>query len=114
MPHITIEYTSNISESNQLEELFHPLHQLIVKRLDANIDHCKTKAFKADYCLKALGEEGFVMVTIVLKKGRSREMIESAASEIMQLLKGFFAQSISENANVTLEFKDLSEFYYKR
>ena len=114
MPHVTIEYTSNIAEGNQIKSLFQPLHRLIVEKLEAKIEHCKTKAIKIDNYLNSDGDSGFVMVVLVLKKGRTPEMIEIAAREIMLLLKNFFAQSIADNqAVVTLEIRDLSVNYYK-
>ena len=114
MPHVTIEYTSNIIEANEIDSLFLPLHRLISDQLAANIENCKTKAYQINHFQMAEGSAGFVMVELVLKKGRDEEIVRNAATNILKLLENFFHKSITEhNAVVTLEIKDLSDLYYK-
>ena len=114
MPHITIQYTANIKEAGKISELFLPIHRLIVETLDADINNCKTKATEINEYLYADGGKGFVMIELVLKKGRDEKVINNAALEIIKMVKEFFSESIAKDAiGISFEIRDLSDLYYK-
>ena len=94
MPQIILECSHNVIES-ELSTLFGEIHQLLTERLPTQLESCKTRVIKhRDYYIgDGNANNAFVHLSIGVIKGRSKELLESIASVIMEKLKIAFSQS---------------------
>jgi 5-carboxymethyl-2-hydroxymuconate isomerase len=114
MPHLTIEYTANILEKEYISEIFPLLHNCLKDTLSAKIENCKSKAIKLEQYFFGLERKEFIMVFLVLKRGRKSVVIENAVMQIKNILLGFFEESKTKlNLEISIEVRDLSENYCK-
>ncbi len=116
MPHITLEYSSNILEKNNLKPLFSSIHQILTEALPTKLEACKSRAIKYEEFYLADGSENnaFLHLNIKVMKGRSVELINSIALKITSLLKEYFSKSSKAlNLQITLEMDELQPTYYK-
>jgi len=100
MPHIVLEYSSNIIEAktNFSEELFPKIHDLLVNELNANIEACKSRAIKFDdfYLSNGSKNKAFIFLEVKILPGRTEEKIENFYKNLLELAKEYFSCSLVE------------------
>jgi 5-carboxymethyl-2-hydroxymuconate isomerase len=100
MPHIVLEYSSNIAKKNIAfsEDLFPKIHNLLVKNLDADIEACKSRAIKFEdfYLSDGNKEKSFVFFEVKILPGRSKIKIESFSQNLLELAKNYFSNSVEK------------------
>ncbi|MCP3026524.1 5-carboxymethyl-2-hydroxymuconate Delta-isomerase [Halobacillus sp. A5] len=93
MPHIIVEYTDNLSEYTDVQELLKKINEAVIAQKDVfPIGGIRTRAFEViNYCV-ADGKENdaFVHAVIKIGKGRSEEEKSSVCEAIFQVMKKFF------------------------
>lgn len=117
MPHITLEYTSNINQEIRTSELFGLLYELVSNVGDVAIENCKGRVIeREDYHIGSGGEQkAFVHLCIRMLAGRSNELKSELGRETLKLLKEHFAPATSAmDLQITVEIQDIArEAYFK-
>jgi 5-carboxymethyl-2-hydroxymuconate isomerase len=116
MPHITLEYSSNIIEKDQSfsKELFPKIHALLIDNLGTNINACKSRATKFDDFYLADGaDKSFIFLEIRILPGRTKEKIENFSQNLLELAKNYFSKSLEKkNLAISVNIVEM-EFYNK-
>jgi 5-carboxymethyl-2-hydroxymuconate isomerase len=114
MPHIILEYSSNIIEQDQefSKKLFPDIHQLLVDDLGANIDACKSRSIKYDNCYLADGSrESFIFFEIKILPGRSKDRLEKLSQNLLELAKEYFSCSIKQkNLAISVNIVEMENY----
>lgn len=117
MPHLILEASSNIIETNdKIKISLQNCQQVIVESLDATIQNCTSRAVLHDLCVIGDGSPrgAFLHLTVKLLKGRSPEKLSMAAKNLQQTLKNDFQKSLSNlNLNISVEIVELSDHFVK-
>jgi 5-carboxymethyl-2-hydroxymuconate isomerase len=118
MPHLTLEYSSNITQEIDFQALFLELHQMVAEQGNTLVANCKSRAYRLDDYLVAGGEAGaaFVHLTIRLFAGKPLEARQRLGRESLRLLEAYYAPSLAELAlQITVEIGDIEQAtYFKR
>jgi 5-carboxymethyl-2-hydroxymuconate isomerase len=98
MPHLKLEYSSNIKEKVNLKELFSSIHAVLVAVVNADLFRCQSRAISYDsfYIGEGLSQECFIYLEILLLEGRSELQLQEAGNKILKLLEKYFAYSLKE------------------
>ncbi|MDB2550949.1 hypothetical protein N9X24_03725 [Rickettsiales bacterium] len=116
MPHINLEYSSNIIEQDKKfsEELFPKIHKLLTDDLGANINACKSRALKFDDFYLANGsDKAFAFFEIKILPGRTKEKIENFSQNLLKLAQNYFSSSLEKkNLAICVNIVEM-DFYNK-
>src|SRR5512145_278065 len=101
MPHLTLEYTDNLSFD--VQPLLARLHAELVATGAINLKGIKSRAIRhAQYRIADGNEEySFVHVNLLIRAGRPLETQQEAAQRVMSVLKDTF-RHYSENGYISL------------
>ena len=117
MPHLTLEYTDNITQSINFKQVFSDLHRIMEETGGININNCKSRAVKLENYFIAGGEEdkAFVHLEIRFLEGRTTELKQVIGGKILEKLKEHYSKSIEDlDIQITVEIKDiLRDLYFK-
>jgi 5-carboxymethyl-2-hydroxymuconate isomerase len=115
MPQIKIEYTANLPVKN-IQGLVGHIHTTLVEKLPTQLTSCKTRIEKVSEFYVADGNpnNGFFHVEIRILTGRSEELKEQVATELLKYLKNTLSY-IPKNitTQVTVEIAELGSVYLK-
>lgn len=117
MPHLTLEFSANVTPQHNLESLFLICHDLLANILPTDIASCKSRAIKQDIYSVGNGEtnNAFIHLTIKVMAGRSEETLQRLGNSVMQVLQNHFMQALQTlNTQITLEIVELSKQYFKQ
>lgn len=115
MPHLVLEYSSNIIEKSHMTYLFQECHSILEKMLPTDIDGCKSRSIECHNYYIGNGESNnaFVHISLKIMPGRSPDKLKSVGDNMMAVLKRYFAHSLNKlNVQITLEIMEL-ETYFK-
>jgi 5-carboxymethyl-2-hydroxymuconate isomerase len=116
MPHLTLEYSSNVLEKSNLNQLFAELTRLIAENLPTDITGCKCRAIElTDYYIGD-GEENQAFVHIGLKvlRGRDADTLRAVGTKMMEATRTYFTESFKKfSTQLTLEVMELAPYYFK-
>lgn len=95
MPHLFLEYSANISQKIDPNELFGPCHLILAQDIGADILLCQSRMLKLDHYHVGDGDplHAFVSLQITLKEGRTPAMISRAGEHLLTHLNHYFAKS---------------------
>lgn len=98
MPHLILEYSSNVREKDDLGSLFPKLHQILVAVGSASLESCKSRAVAHGIYYIGNGEikNAFVHLEIWLKEGRPLKIREKIGEEMLKTLGLYFSKSLKE------------------
>lgn len=114
MPHLTLEFSANILEKNDMVGLLKQCHLLLARDLPTALPHCKSRAIENNlYCVgDGQPNNAFIHVSIKIMPGRSEETLKKAGDHLMEALKTHFAESLKKlNLQITLEFSELQTYF---
>lgn len=117
MPQLTLEYSSNIIETDNLTDLLQLCNHLLVTALPTELVSCKSRAI--EYKIYSVGEghpnNAFVHVNLKIMPGRTPDILQNVGEKMLELLAKHFAVSLQNlQLQITLEISDLSPNYFKR
>jgi 5-carboxymethyl-2-hydroxymuconate isomerase len=115
MPHLRLEYSSNIKEDLDPKALFSVCHQIIVETFKADLATCQSRAIAYDVFHVGKGgiEDAFIYLEILPLEGRSLEQVQDAAQQILKVLETYFARSLKElNVKMAVHVTELSRPHY--
>jgi len=109
MPHIAIEYSSNV-ENLDIAALCDVLRRAAAEQPIFPEDGVRVRAFKAEHCSIADGapEHGFVDISVRLREGRSHDAKVLATEAIFEAAKLHFANALATRPiMLSLEMRDI-------
>lgn len=117
MPHLTLEYSDNITQEINPLALFKDLHQVLNEVAGIDIGNIKSRAMQRSDFLIADGDarHAFVHLEIRLLAGRPEDLKQKIGGGCLHLLENYFKETASEfNLQITVEIVDiLMRDYFK-
>lgn len=115
MPHITLEYTSNINQKIETKHIFEQTHKILNEIAGISIDNCKSRAIVRSefYIGDDNSNKAFVHMDIAFLEGRQDKLKSKIGNEILNTLEEYFQESFKTNdLQVSLEIRDIIKKYY--
>jgi len=115
MPHLVLDYSSNVKEKESFEPLFKQLHQVLVTVCSAQLETCKSRAVFRDtyYIGDGNSENAFVHLDVCIAGGRSMKAREEMGRQMLEILGEFFSRSMRElNLQITVESREFPRNLY--
>jgi len=106
MPHLTIEYSKNIENDIEINDLVQAMHNSAASIDALPIGGLRTRAFARKHFLVADGHSSntFVNVALRIAPGRSEGIKKEAGEKLFLTLKKFFSE-FSDSNPVALSFE---------
>jgi 5-carboxymethyl-2-hydroxymuconate isomerase len=115
MPHITLEYTSNIKECDFKPSL-KQIHYILSEMLPTKIENCKTRIVKHEDYIIGVDEnnKAFINLSIKVLPGRSEELLNTITEKILNHLRQIFSESHKDlNIGISIGISVLPGNYRK-
>jgi len=117
MPHLTLEYSSNVNRPADLAALFHELHAVLLNTGGIEIENCKSRGHAVeDFLVGSGGESGaFVHLDVRFLEGRAPGLKQRIGRELHAVLMRWFHDAVDHlDVQITVEVHDiLRAFYFK-
>ena len=116
MPHIVLEYSSNLPELADFRALFDDIHQALHRIGGISLENCKSRARAAEHFYIGNGDpdNAFINLDIEFVAGRSAEIKKAIGRECLDLVKRYFHLHLSDALQITVKIDDIElEFYFK-
>ena len=110
MPHIAIEYSSNLEEAVDVAALCGCLRQTAVGIEAFPLAGVRVRAFAADHYSIADGnpDHGFIDISVRLRGGRSLDVRKAAVDKIFEAASAFLAPAMATRSiALSLEMRDI-------
>lgn len=117
MPHLTLEYSANITEQIDFQDLFRHFHKVLNETGGVNLGNCKSRAVVQNEHLIGDGDAGhaFVHLNVLLLAGRSQELKQKLTHELLDVLKRFFTESLEKfDVQITVDMRDIDADIYAK
>ena len=117
MPHLTLEYTDNITQGVDFPSLFSALHGILADEAGIQTDNCKSRCLRLDTYQVGLGagQQAFVHLTMRILEGRPLEVRKAIAQRALALLEKTYNPSLDRlHLQITVEVTEMQrETYFK-
>ncbi|HEX9637180.1 MAG TPA: 5-carboxymethyl-2-hydroxymuconate Delta-isomerase [Acidobacteriota bacterium] len=113
MPHLTLEYSANLSPAAASDQLFARLHALLAEVGGIRLANCKSRARELSRCFVAAGssDAGFVHLDVRFMEGRTPEVKQRLGWRLLEALRQ--AYGADERAvQITVEIRDIAKADY--
>ena len=110
MPHICLEYSSNLEEVVDIAELCDLLRKTGIETGVFPVAGIRVRAFRADHQSIADGDpqHGFIDISIRLRAGRDRETKKAATASVFKAAQTYLAPVLESRAiALSLEMRDI-------
>ncbi|MEW5868156.1 MAG: hypothetical protein AB1894_02695 [Chloroflexota bacterium] len=110
MPHLTLEYSDNLSF--EVQPLLARLHTELVATGAINLKGLKSRAIRhSDYRMADGNPEyAFVHVNLLIREGRPQEIQQDAAQRVMAVLKETFGERFENSyLSLSIDIKEMRE-----
>lgn len=117
MPHLILEASANIHESNiRIRQALAECQDVLVKELPTQLSTCKSRVVLHD--IYVVGDDdlnnAFIHLTVKLLKGRTPELLQKVAKILQDVISNNFIRSReSLNLSVSVEIIELSDAFVK-
>ena len=115
MPHLTLEYSANVPEPDDMREIMLEMHRVLNETGGIRLENCKSRARRLDSYAVGDGnpENAFLHLDVRFMEGRSEATKQAIGNELLQILKDEFLVS-SLDLQITVEIRDiLANSYFK-
>ncbi len=115
MPHLVLEYSSNLVEKKSLSDLFKKCHDLLAEKLPTERKSCISKAIECQqyYIGEGQSDLAFIHVTLKVKAGRTFEVLKQTAEALLAAIKMHCNASVKQlNLKATVEIIELQKTYF--
>jgi 5-carboxymethyl-2-hydroxymuconate isomerase len=116
MPHLTLEFSSNIIEKSGFKKLFTDCHVYLAGSLSTEVNRCKSRALERDtFCVGDNDpKHAFIHVDLKILRGRGADKLRDVGFQLMEIIRNHFSESFKKfNTQLTLEISDLQPNYFK-
>lgn len=112
MPHLRLEYSSNVPADLASRDLFRTFHRILATN-GVTIGNCKSRAEERGAFLVGDGarEESFVHLDVRLLEGRSPETKQAIGSALLDALVTTYG-SLTPTPQITVEIRDIRRAEY--
>lgn len=110
MPHLTLEYTDNLSFD--VQTLLRRLHTELVATGAISLKGIKSRAIRhTQYCIADGNPEyAFVHVSLVIREGRPVEVKKEASQRVMAVLKETFGERFNNSyLSLSIDIKEMQD-----
>ena len=92
MPHFIVEYSSNLEDEINFDQLFENVHQTLGESSVFPLGGIRSRAIRMDHYRIADAKHDYAFVHMLLKvgSGRSLEVRQKEADKLFQVIEGFF------------------------
>jgi 5-carboxymethyl-2-hydroxymuconate isomerase len=115
MPHLVLEYSSNVAFPPDPGRLFDRLHRGLHETGGISIGNCKSRARAADpfYVASGEGAGAFVHLDVRFLEGRSNEVLDAVGRGALETLEHWFREA-GENLDLqlTVEIREIERSAY--
>jgi 5-carboxymethyl-2-hydroxymuconate isomerase len=115
MPHFILEYSDNIIERPDADDLFKRLHELLIQHGPFQMSAIKSRIIRHREYLVADGNKsnGFIHLTLSILKGRDLSLRQALGKRILSFLKAEFARSRAQlRCSITVDIHELNTDTY--
>ena len=116
MPHVSLEYSTNLPALTDFPALFAELHQALNQIGGIKLENCKSRARAAQHYHIGDGspDNAFIHLQVEFVAGRTPEVKQAIGQECLALLKKHYQPHLSESLQITVKIDDVSlDFYFK-
>jgi 5-carboxymethyl-2-hydroxymuconate isomerase len=117
VPHLTLEYTSNLAREAPTSELLLQLHRLLESAAGVPVGNCKSRWRKLEEWAVGDGgvESAFVHLDIRLLEGRAPEVLSETGRSVLDILKSHFLPGPQgREVQITIEIQEIRrDAYFK-
>ena len=118
MPHFILEYSDNILEDVQPDDIFSKLHELLVNSGPFELSAIKSRAIahKDFYAADGNKSNAFVHLTLCIFKGRELSLRQTVGNLLLELLMKEFDRTYQRlPCSITVEIREIdSDTYFKK
>lgn len=115
MPHLTIEYTKNLTPTHPFDGLFGRLHAVLTELGGIKPVNCKSRAVKVDQYYVGVGaaDSAFVHADVRFLEGRSAVVKQDIGRAILAVLRENFPPPANvRDLQITVEVRDIQRSMY--
>jgi 5-carboxymethyl-2-hydroxymuconate isomerase len=115
MPHLTLEYTSNLDEWANDVNLLLDLHEILQSEAAIKIENCKSRwRMTEEWAVGDGATEGaFVHLDVRFLEGRPLRVKQAVGLSALERLRSHFGQVPEElNLQITVELQDIEKATY--
>lgn len=117
MPHLVLDYSSNVIDPPEMRPLLVELHHALVSSGQFRIGDIKSRAVRHEIFAVAEGDDDRSMITLELQAfgGRDDETKGRIADALMEVLSRRFARALeSSRCDLTIQFTDIHRESYRK
>ena len=115
MPHLTLEASSNIIETNdKVKVILQDCQNLLVGKLPTKLTSCKSRLVLHDVFVLGDGDasNAFIHLSVRVLKGRTPELLHEVAKLLVGVLsQGFSKSSEQLHLGISVEITELNDSY---
>lgn len=114
MPHIVLEYSSNIKEKID-PSLFAEIHHILAQIGNAKLDTCQSRAIRCEnfYIGEGDPKNAFVHLSILMAEGRALSIRQEIGKKVLESLRKAFPQSLKMlHLQITVYCREFSKSLY--
>ncbi|KGO35049.1 MAG: 5-carboxymethyl-2-hydroxymuconate Delta-isomerase [Desulfoprunum sp.] len=111
MPQCHFEYTDNIGDAPNWQDLYREIHAVLIATGEWHSAEIKSKAVKlTNYCVgNGSPDQAFVLLTIQILAGRSDSLKKSISESCLKILVSHFPRMLDElQATITVQIVDIN------
>lgn len=117
MPHIIVEYSSNLDGALDVDALVGALHQTMIDAAVADTAAIRTRAVRcAHFCVGDRDpKNAFVQITVRMREGRPKETLETIGKSLFAAAEKAMEQSFESHLiGLALEMHEITQVTYRR
>lgn len=115
MPHMTLQYTANVTQEMDFPALFLDLHRVVSDVAGIRIGNCKSRAVRLEHFCVGQGDPtgGFVHLDVRFLEGRTLEVKGALGRALLKTLEVAYGPSIDQHdLQITVEIQDIQRGAY--
>ena len=115
MPHLTLEYTANLSGTPPTAEMFLDIHRVLASVAGIHPENCKSRWRKVEEWVVGYGDSrsAFVHLDIRFLEGRPQEIQQALGEGILGILTNHFRPDRGEvDLQITVEVREIRKATY--
>jgi len=116
MPHIVLEYSSNLPELPDFHARFDDIHQALNRIGGIRLENCKSRARSADHYYIGDGNPAHACVHLDVEfvKERSAEIKKAIGQACLELVNRYYHSQLSDVLQITVKIDDIAlDSYFK-
>jgi 5-carboxymethyl-2-hydroxymuconate isomerase len=117
MPHIIVEYTSNLDNSMDVQGLCNALHQAMLDSGHAPLEGVRTRAARREhYCVADRNpNNAFVHIIVRMREGRPKEAYQKVGEMVMAAAEKSLEKTLQKHPmQLALEMHEITQLTFRR